>query len=166
MASRPIRPMEESDWPAVARIYREGIATGDATFEIEVPEWEDWDAGHVQSCRLVYEDGGAVVGWAALSPVSRRHVYRGVAEPSIYVAAVARGRGVGRALLEALIDASEEAGFWTLQTSIFPENEASITLHSSAGFRVVGTRQMIGSHHGQWRDTVLMERRSALVGRD
>jgi len=155
--------MTETDWPSVAGIYAEGIATGDATFETEVPDWGRWDAAHIESCRLVCEIADQVVAWAALSPVSGRQVYRGVAEHSIYVAGSARGRGVGSLLLQALIDESEEAGFWTLQTAIFPENEASITLHTRAGFRVIGTRERIAAHHGRWRDTVLMERRSGRV---
>lgn len=164
MGARSIRPMTESDWPAVARIYGEGIQTGDATFETDVPKWREWDLAHVEECRLVVEMDGEVVAWAALSPVSRRAVYRGVAEHSIYVGTEARGQGVGAYLLAALVKASEDAGFWTLQTAIFPENEASITLHEGLGFRVVGTRERIGSHHGKWRDTVLMERRSARAG--
>lgn len=156
--------MAEDDWPAVARIYREGIETGDATFETQVPEWSRWDASHHETCRLVAAEGARVVGWAALGPVSPRPVYRGVAEVSIYVASEARGRGVGRSLLAALIEASEDAGFWTLQTSIFPENEASIALHTGFGFRIVGTRRRIAAHHGRWRDTILLERRSNRVG--
>ncbi len=156
--------MTRADWPAVARVYREGIESGHATFETEVPTWEEWDESHIDSCRLVSEVEGEVVAWAALTPVSRRHVYRGVAEHSIYVAGAMRGRGVGTSLLSALVEAAEEAGFWTLQTAIFPENEASIALHSAAGFRVVGTRERPGSHHGVWRDVVLMERRSDRVG--
>lgn len=156
--------MTESDWPAVARIYREGIETGDATFETEVPDWSDWDVAHTEQCRLVVEIDGEVVAWAALSPVSRRQVYRGVAEHSIYVGSAARGQGVGAELLEALIDQSEDAGFWTLQTGIFPENEVSVALHKRLGFRVAGTRERLGSHHGRWRDVVLMERRSKRVG--
>jgi L-amino acid N-acyltransferase YncA len=164
MTTRAIREMMPDDWPAVARIYGEGIATGDATFETSVPEWEAWNAAHLKECRLVFELDGELVGWAALSPVSRRPVYRGVAEHSIYVDSNARGRGVGAELLSALIDASEQAGFWTLQTAIFPENQASVTLHSRAGFRVVGVRNRLGSHHGRWRDVVVMERRSESVG--
>lgn len=159
-----IRAMTEADWPAVARIYGEGIETGNATFETDVPDWPGWDASHHGPCRLVFEEGGEVLAWAALSPVSRRPVYRGVAEVSIYIAPGARGRGIGAELLGALIEASEEEGFWTLQTSIFPENEASVALHTRFGFRVVGTRERIGSHHGRWRDTVLLERRSDRVG--
>lgn len=128
-----------------------------------MPDWSRWDASHHRSCRLVVEEDGEVLGWAALSPVSRRAVYRGVAEVSIYVAPEARGRGLGTELLESLVESSEKEGFWTLQTSIFPENESSIALHAKAGFRVVGSRERIAAHHGCWRDTVLMERRSARV---
>lgn len=156
--------MVPSDWPEVARIYREGIETGDATFETSVPEWEAWDAGHLAACRLVYQLDDRMAAWAALNPVSTRPVYRGVAEHSIYVSGDARGRGVGTNLLEALAEASEEAGFWTLQTAIFPENEASVALHARIGFRVVGRRERLGLHHGRWRDVILMERRSATVG--
>jgi len=156
--------MVPTDWPEVSRIYQEGIETGEATFETDVPSWEEWDAAKLTICRLVATGGDSVVGWAALSPVSRRHVYRGVAEPSIYVGSVARGLGVGRELLAALIEASESAGIWTLQTAIFPENDVSIRLHEGLGFRIVGTRERIGSHHGRWRDVVLMERRSDRVG--
>ena len=157
--------MTPGDWTDVARIYEEGIQTGNATFETEVPQWEEWDAGHLEACRLVMEEDGVIVGWAALSAVSRRQVYRGVAEHSIYVADSARGRGVGTELLGALVADSEEAGFWTLQTAIFPENEASIGMHERHGFRVVGIRERLGRHHGRWRDVVLMERRSAEAGR-
>jgi L-amino acid N-acyltransferase YncA len=163
-AGYEIRAMRPDDWEAVARIYRDGLETGHATFETEVPDWASWDMAHIETCRLVVESGCEVVAWAALSPVSRRDVYRGVAEHSIYVAPDARGRGVGRLLLRALIDSSENAGFWTLQTSIFPENEASIMLHTSEGFRILGIRERVGRHYGTWRDTVLMERRSPIVG--
>jgi L-amino acid N-acyltransferase YncA len=156
--------MKDEDWQVVARIYGEGIATGEATFENEVPGWEQWDSGHAPDCRLVAEVEAEVAAWAALSPVSRRPVYRGVAESSIYVGANAQGRGVGTRLLAALVEASEEAGYWTLQTSIFSENQASIALHERCGFRVVGTRERIGSQNGRWRDTVLMERRSLRAG--
>lgn len=158
--------MTESDWLAVSEIYREGIETGEATFETETPSWDRWNASHLPSCRLVCDVGGAVMAWAALSSVSTRPVYSGVAEHSIYVASAARGQGLGALLLQALVTESEKAGIWTLQTSIFPENSASLELHSKAGFRVVGTRERIGSHHGHWRDTVLMERRSPRVGVD
>lgn len=160
-----IRQMTADDWEAVARIYGEGIECGDATFETEVPSWEVWDAGHLAICRLVAEVERDVVGWVALSPVSQRSVYRGVAEPSIYVAATARGRGVGAELMPAMIQTSEDVGIWTLQTAIFPENESSIHLHERYGFRIVGTRERIGLHHDRWRDTVLMERRSEIAGR-
>jgi L-amino acid N-acyltransferase YncA len=162
--SRSIRPLLPSDWPDVARIYIEGIETGNATFETSVPEWPQWDAGHLEACRLVYELDGRIAAWAALSAVSKRDVYRGVAEHSIYVSQDVRGRGVGSGLLEGLVNASEEVGFWTLQTAIFPENQASISLHARHGFRIVGTRERLGLHHGRWRDVVLMERRSATVG--
>jgi L-amino acid N-acyltransferase YncA len=156
--------MTADDWPDVARIYEEGIETGNATFETRVPEWEEWDAGHLTACRLVLEEEGVILGWAALSPISRRQVYSGVAEHSIYVAGAARGRGVGAGLLGSLVADSEGAGFWTLQTAIFPENETSIGLHKRFGFRVVGVRERLGFHYDRWRDVVLMERRSALVG--
>lgn len=159
-----IEPLAPADWPAVRAIYLEGIATGNATFELSAPEWEKWDAGHLANARLVARADGAVLGWAALSPVSSRCVYAGVAEVSVYVAERARGRGVGRELLERLVADSEAAGIWTLQAGIFPENEASVHLHSSAGFRIVGTRERLGRMHGCWRDVVLMERRSAVVG--
>lgn len=156
--------MVGADWPAVSRIYRQGIETGNATFETTVPTWTAWDEGHIDECRLVVELDGSVAAWAALSLVSSRHVYRGVAEHSIYVAEEARGKGVGAQLLAALITGSEDAGFWTLQTAIFPENQASITLHAKHGFRIVGERERLGSHEGRWRDVVLMERRSTRVG--
>ena len=149
-------------WPDVARIYAEGIATGHATFETEVPAWEAWDAAHLDELRLVALDDGEVAGWTALSPVSGRCVYAGVAEESVYVAEVARGQGVGKALLEELIRRSEQAGIWTIQTGIFPENTVSLALHEKVGFRVVGLRERIGQHHGVWRDVVFLERRSAL----
>jgi phosphinothricin acetyltransferase len=155
-----IRPLEPSDWPAVARIYDEGIRTGDATFETEVPSWEAWDEAHLADQRLVAELDGQVVGWAALLSVSRRPVYRGVVEESVYVAEEARGRGVGRLLLDALIASSERAGIWTIQAVIFPENMATLALHQRCGFRVVGRRERIGQHHGVWRDTLILERRS------
>ena len=156
--------MGAPDWPDVARIYDEGIAGGNATFETRVPEWEYWDGAHIETCRLVVEEDGDVVAWAALSPVSSRSVYRGVAETSIYVADGVRGRGIGSELLGALVEESEKCGFWTLQTAIFADNEASVSLHARHGFRVVGTREMIGEHEGRWRDTILMERRSRRVG--
>lgn len=159
-----IEPMEANDWARVRDIYLEGIATGDATFETEVPAWETWDAAHLACARLVARGAGGVEGWAALSPVSRRRVYEGVAEVSVYVAASARGRGVGRALLEALIAESEGCGVWTLQAGVFPENAASVQLHLRCGFRVVGRRERIGRRGGVWRDVLLLERRSGRVG--
>ena len=160
-----ILPMSAADWPSVAEIYASGIATGQATFQTSIPEWAAWDASHLKSCRLVARAGaGAIEGWAALSPVSSRPVYAGVAEVSIYIAKSARGRGVGRRLLEALISESEKDGRWTLQAGIFPENEASVALHVSCGFRIVGTRERIGCMNGVWRDNLLLERRSLVVG--
>ena len=162
--SSSVGPLTPEDWPSVREIYREGIATGEATFETSAPDWETWDAKHLACCRLLARSGDEAIGWAALGAVSTRAVYAGVAEVSVYVAARARGRGVGFLLLSALVAASEENGIWTLQAGIFPENRASIALHRSAGFRVVGTRERIGCMDGRWRDTVLMERRSAIVG--
>jgi phosphinothricin acetyltransferase len=159
-----IEPMSPADWERVRAIYLEGIATGNATFETVAPEWEKWDSGHLPHCRLAARAGGELVGWAALSPVSSRRVYAGVAEVSVYVAGAARGRGVGRLLLEALVAGSEESGIWTLQAGIFPENEASIQLHRRCGFRVVGTRQKVGCLQGAWRDVMLLERRSTTIG--
>ncbi|MGB7537153.1 MAG: N-acetyltransferase family protein [Anaerolineales bacterium] len=160
-----IRPMESRDWPFVREIYLEGIATGNATFESEAPEWTEWDSKHLLEARLVAEVDGTVAGWAALSPVSSRRVYSGVAELSIYIASAVRGKGVGKVLLAALIAESEAKGFWTLQTGIFPENKASLGLHQKAGFRLLGTRERIGKMGGRWRDVVLMERRSTIAGR-
>jgi L-amino acid N-acyltransferase YncA len=154
------------DWEFVRAIYLEGIATGQATFETEAPDWERWDAGHLPQCRIVARSGDGILGWAALSPVSRRDVYAGVAEVSVYVAASARGFGVGGALMRALIEASERQGVWTLQSSIFPDNHASVALHLKHGFREVGRRERIARHHGVWRDTVVLERRSRVAGVD
>jgi L-amino acid N-acyltransferase YncA len=154
-----IRTLDESDWPAVATIYAEGIATGNATFEVDVPTWERWDAAH-PSLRLVAESDGAVLGWAALSPYSDRRCYRGVAEESVYVAASARGRGVGRALLGELIDRAEAEGYWTLLAGVFPENDSSLALHLALGFRVVGIHEKLGELDGVFRDVVWLERRS------
>ena len=159
--------MTAAHWLAVRAIYAEGIATGQATFATEAPSWADWDAGHLPTCRLVAtaeSAPAALLGWAALSPVSGRCVYAGVAEVSVYVAAAARGQGVGKALLAALVAESEQRGLWTLQAGIFPENAASVGLHEAVGFRVVGRRERIGQMHGQWRDTLLLERRSTVVG--
>ncbi len=168
MKAYSLLPMIPADWNAVRDIYAEAIATGNATFETEVPTWEKWDSAHRKDCRLVAVETGAfrkMLGWAVLSPVSTRNVYRGVAEVSVYVAAEARGRRVGTALLAALIGESETAGIWTLQAGIFPENAASISLHKSCGFRQVGIRQKIGKLGNLWRDTILFERRSTIVGR-
>ena len=159
-----IEPMTPADWEAVRAIYREGIATGHATFETEAPDWDAWDKGRRSDCRLVARSDGRVVGWAALSPVSSRPVYAGVAEVSLYVAASARGWGVGKALMMALIEASERAGVWTLQGSIFPENAASLVLVKGCGFREVGRREKVGCLNGVWRDTILVERRSRVLG--
>ena len=158
-----VRDLRSSDWPEVARIFREGIETGNATFETEVPSWEDWDAVHLPEHRLAAERDGQVVGWIALVPVSPRECYAGVAEVSAYVAEEARGEGVGSALLTAVIDSSERAGIWTLQTGVFPENAVSLRLLQRFGFRVVGTRERIGRLHGVWRDVVLVERRSEVI---
>jgi L-amino acid N-acyltransferase YncA len=155
-----IRTMRPDDWPTVRTIYEQGIATRQATFETAAPGWEAWDAGHLAEPRLVAEENGEVLGWAALSPVSRRPCYAGVVEGSVYVAEHARGRGVGRGLLERLCADAEAVGVWTIQTSIFPENVASLELHKRCGFRVVGTRERIAQLDGVWRDTVLMERRA------
>ena len=156
--------MEPEDWPAVAEIYWEGMRGGLATFETEVPSWEDWDRRHLTDHRLVADLLGEVVGWAALSPVSSRRCYRGVAEDAVYVAPEAQGLGIGRALLEALIEGAEAAGIWTVQASIFPENKASLVLHERCGFRVVGIRKRIAKRDGIWRDTVFLERRSKEIG--
>ena len=158
-----MRDLRADEWPEVARIYEEGIATGNATFETEVPSWEAWDESHLAGHRLVAEEDGRVVGWIALAPVSRRPCYEGVAEISVYVAESARGEGVGSELLAAVVLSAERDGIWTLQTSVFPENEPSLALLRSFGFRTVGTRERIGRLHGVWRDTVLVERRSEVV---
>ena len=171
-----IIPMSPNLWPTVRAIYAEGIATGNATFETELPDWEKWDGSHLKCCRLIAHDesraeigeqqgaSAAPLGWAALSPVSTRSVYRGVAEVSVYVSQAARGYGIGKALLEALVLESEVNGIWTLQAGIFPENAASIALHKSCGFRQVGIRKRIGKLGDRWRDVALLERRSAKVG--
>jgi len=152
--------MQPDDWSAVRSIYLEGIRTGNATFETDAPEWSKWDSVHLPCCRLVERNGGAIVGWAALSPVSRRAVYAGVAEVSVYVTGSQQGKGTGSRLLRRLICESETEGIWTLQAGIFPENVASIDLHKKFGFREVGRREKIGQLNGVWRDVVLMERRS------
>lgn len=158
-----IRPMTAGDWPDVLQIYAEGIRSGTATFESTLPDYAHWDAAHVTACRLIAMRGGSLAGWAALSPVSTRPVYRGVAEVSLYVGEHHRHQGVGTALMHALIAASEQAGFWTLQSVICAENRASIALQAACGFRMVGRREKIGQDvNGQWHDTVLMERRSQI----
>ena len=158
-----IEPLTRAHWPEVASIYRQGMATGDATFETEVPPWRVWDADHLPGHRLVALEGPAVLGWAALSPCSSRFVYRGVAEVSIYIDEAARGRGVGRALLDEIVAGAEAGGIWTIEAGIFPENEASLVLHRGAGFRVVGVRERLGEMDGQWRDVLLLERRSRRI---
>ncbi|MBP1076429.1 phosphinothricin acetyltransferase [Microbacterium terrae] len=158
--------MTAADWPQIEAIFAAGIAGGEATFETTTPSWEQFDAGKIPDARLVaVADTGAVVGWAAASPVSTRAVYRGVIEHSVYIHPAHHGKGVGRLLLEAFIDAAEEAGYWTIQSSIFPENTTSLRLHERAGFRIVGRRERIarsqlGPHAGIWRDTIVVERRS------
>lgn len=159
-----IEPMRPEDWPEVRGIYAEGIETGNATFEIEAPTWERWNGAHRSDARLVARGSAGILGWAALSPVSARRPYTGVAEVSVYVTWRARRRGVGRALLDELIRRSEAAGVWTLQAGIFPENDSSLALHRGCGFRVVGTRSRIGKRDGVWRDVILVERRSDSVG--
>jgi len=164
MLNFDIRVMRKEDFPAIRNIYSAGIATGNATFETETPEWAKWDQGHLQDCRLVAEDSQEILGWAALSPVSSRRVYSGLAEVSVYVAAEVRGRGVGKVLLQSLVEQSERCGLWTLQAGIFPENAPSIALHRSCGFREVGLREKLGQRDGVWRDVLLLERRSSSVG--
>jgi phosphinothricin acetyltransferase len=159
-----IRAMAPADWPAVRAIYAEGIATNQATFETAAPDWNRWNETHLQVPRLVAVSANTVIGWAALSPVSARAVYAGVAEVSVYVSAQGRGQGIGTTLLERLIEASEANNIWTLQASIFPENRASIELHKKCGFREVGRRERIGKMHNAWRDTILLERRSNVAG--
>ncbi len=158
--------MTKSDWEAVLAIYAEGIATGFATFEKSLPTYAAWNKGHLKTCRLVAVNGDTVLGWAALSPVSGRCVYGGVAEVSVYVGQSSRGAGVGKLLMEHLIAQSEAAGFWTLQSGIFPENTGSIKLHEIMGFRHIGKRERIGKLDGVWKDNVLFERRSKIIGID
>ena len=158
-----IVPMQPEDWPRVRSIYQEGIDTGLATFEQDAPEFLAWDADHLRAGRIVAKSDIEIVGWAALSPVSGRCVYAGVAEVSVYVSSNMRGQGIGGALLQTLIKISEKEGFWTLQAGIFPENEASLALHRSCGFREVGRRERLGQLRGHWRDVILLERRSKVV---
>jgi phosphinothricin acetyltransferase len=157
-----VRDLTPDDWPAVRAIYEAGIRSG-ATFETGAPTWEAWDASHPE-LRLVAERDGEVVGWAALSPSSDRCCYRGVGEVSVYVGEAARGSGVGRLLLEELVERSEQAGYWTLNAGLFPENEVSLRLHEACGFRLIGVRERLGQLDGEWRDTIWLERRSTVVG--
>jgi phosphinothricin acetyltransferase len=159
-----IERLRPGDWTAVRDIYAEGVAGGKATFDTRIPDWEEWDAAHWRDPRLVARCDGVVVGWAALTPVSARECYRGVGEVSIYIAEHAQGRGVGRTLMEALIAASEAAGIWTLHSSIHSDNTRSLALHERCGFRVVGRRERIAQRADGWADTIIMERRSAVVG--
>jgi L-amino acid N-acyltransferase YncA len=158
------RPLTQKDWKAVAEIYQQGIATNNATFRKEVPTWEEWNNGHLEKCRIVAVIEQKIVGWAALTPVAGSCFYAGVAEVSVYIAAQNRGQNIGTALLERLIFESEQENFWTLQSSIFPENTSSLVIHEKVGFRKIGYREKISKMNGQWRDTVLLERRSKTVG--
>jgi L-amino acid N-acyltransferase YncA len=159
-----VTAMIAADWPAVRAIYLDGIATGQATFETDAPDWPEWDAGKLPHSRLVARVGDEIIGWAALSPTSKRPAYAGVAEVSVYVASAHRGGGIGKRLLDAVIVESERNGIWTLVGGTFPENTASLRLQEACGFRVVGRRERVGQHHGVWRDTILTERRSRVVG--
>ena len=159
-----IAALVHGDWDDVARIYAEGIETRLATFETDVPSWEAWDRAHLPEHRFMAREDGRAAGWAALAPVSSRPVYAGVAEVSVYVAAAARGRGVGTALLSALVSSSEAGGVWTLEAGILPENEASVRMHQRCGFRAVGRRERLGRMAGEWCDVLLLERRSLVVG--
>ncbi|MBW8242958.1 GNAT family N-acetyltransferase [Muricauda oceani] len=161
-----VRTMNASDWEDVSRIYLEGIATGFATFETKAPSYDQWDSAHTKQCRLVAESDGEILGWAALSPVSSRCVYGGVGEVSVYISDKSRGKGIGKLLMQHLIEESEKAGLWTIQSGIFPENTASIKLHEKAGFRYIGKRERVGKIHGIWKDNLLFERRSSKIGID
>ena len=156
--------LKPSDWERVREIYEEGIATGNATFQHSAPTWDEWDRSHLAHSRLVAKDGDKILGWATLTPVSGRCVYAGVAEVSIYVSDKARGKGLGKQLLQKLIEESEANGIWTLQAGIFPENTPSIKLHVACGFRILGKRERIGKMNGVWRDNLVLERRSKTVG--
>ncbi len=158
--------MLPDDWKQVLEIYLEGMATGNATFQKEVPSWEEWNCGHLLPCRIVARSAEGIVGWAALSPVSSQAFYAGVAEVSIYINQGSKGKGVGSFLLASLVKASEQKGFWTLQSKVFPENTASLGLHNKFGFRQVGRLERIGQMNGVWRDVLLLERRSTKVGND
>jgi L-amino acid N-acyltransferase YncA len=160
-----IRNMQPEDWPSVSSIYQQGISSGISTFETSVPEWEEWDKAHRKTCRFVaVSPENIVIGWAVLSQISKRDAYHGVAEVSIYISEISRGQGVGKALLKRLVESSENDGIWTLQAGIFAENEASINLHLACGFRVIGRRERIARLNGSWHDTVLLEKRSLIVG--
>ncbi len=158
------RELKETDWEQVSRIYQEGLDTGNATFELDLPNWNDWNAGHIKECRTIAEIGNNAVGWSALSPISSRCVYGGVAEVSVYVSTNFSGQKIGTRLLERLISDSEDNGIWTLQAGIFPENKGSLVIHERLGFRKVGYREKIGKMNGVWRDTILLERRSDKTG--
>jgi phosphinothricin acetyltransferase len=158
-----LRELREEDWPAVREIFEQGIAGRNATFEVEAPSWETWDRSQLDGHRYVAVEQGRVVGWVAVHPVSSRPCYRGVVEHSVYVHDDFHGRGIGRALLARLFESTEADGIWTIQTGIFPENEASLALHEKAGFRVVGTQEKLGKLDGAWRDVVVLERRSEVV---
>nr|WP_294921684.1 GNAT family N-acetyltransferase [uncultured Flavobacterium sp.] len=158
-----IRKLLDTDWPQVQLIYEKGIKTGNATFQTSAPSWEDWNESHLASCRIVAQSNDQIIGWAALTPVSSRCVYAGVAEVSVYVDPQHSSKGIGLALLNELVHLSEAEGIWTLQAGIFPENIASLRIHEKAGFRILGVREKIGKQNGLWRDTVLLERRSALI---
>lgn len=160
-----IIPLLSSDWEVVKRIYEEGIATGNASFQTAAPTWEEWDLAHAKNPRLVFIENNEILGWAAITPVSGRCVYAGVGEVSVYVSAAARGKGIGKKLLLALIAESEKENYWTLQAGIFPENTASLSIHKACGFRVIGIREKIGQMNSVWRDTVLLERRSSVTGK-
>lgn len=158
-----IKKLQLQHWPEVARIYGQGIATGDATFETEIPTWESWNSSHLAEHRFIATSSGKVVGWVAIAPVSERCVYGGVVESSVYVSAEAQGTGVGTSLLECLIESTERAGIWTIQAGMFPENVGSVRLHQRAGFEIVGRRKRLGKLNGEWRDVLLTERRSDAV---
>lgn len=156
--------MQPQHWPEVKKIYEEGIATGQATFQQSAPEWEEWNRNHLTACRIVAKEKDTILGWAALTPVSGRPVYAGVAEVSVYISSKARGKGLGKQLLEQLVEESEMQNIWTLQAGIFPENTPSIKIHEACGFRILGRREKIGKMNGTWRDTILMERKSKKIG--
>ena len=158
-----IRNLLDSDWEIVRAIYEKGIATGNATFQTSAPSWEEWNSSHLVTCRIVAEEDQKVIGWAALTPVSSRCVYAGVAEVSVYIDPAFSGKGIGLALLERLVNLSEAEGIWTLQAGIFPENIGSLRIHKKAGFKTLGVREKIGKQGGIWRDTVLLERRSKVI---